>query len=608
MVAEQSTFRYQWGDFAALSYVWGNPKRQKPIILNSNVVMVTENLEAALRTFAKDKMFDKSYRLWADAVCINQLDTEEQAHQVQKMGDIYGSAWAVMSWLGEADKSDNISLAFPLVRMMASLQGDQRNLEKLRAKRDGPSKSQYLQALNDLMAQKYWTRLWIFQEVIMGASSTFLRLGDQIVDWKTFCKGISVLYYGSNWSLKDKALRVGAKSGNEQGEPVWTTRGLHIVHFDLRQLYEDEESGKRRMGFRRFLDLAKVGRCRDVRDKVFALAGMMDRRITKQMIRAYDYEPQKLFATVAKAFITHADNLEPLRQGNPWGPTGTPSWAADWTWKGRNRFSRPEYLPATPLWDPSTPEPDPDTIFCAHSRLPASYTFCDDWKLMQCQGFILDEVSGLGATEAGFFDWDMDSLVQCPSWKSAYGNYEDTARALWHTLLLSTVSVGIRAQERHSALLSLPSSFSVALPQFAQRRWNWLAEQKGYYFKWEGWRCANDELIIGENRLGDFFTDTIPVEADEVTYMEVYCSSQRTVAQRRFLLTARGYFGWGPDDMFDLLGVNHLQVGDKIAIVLGAVHLLFLDQREIGMKWLVRRMSRVSWMGRQYLAWNLGFT
>jgi hypothetical protein len=212
--------------------------------------------------------------------------------------------------------------------------------------------------------------------------------------------------------------------------------------------------------------------------------------------------------------------------------------------------------------------------------MPASYKFPSDPRLLHCDGFVFDEVVGIGAPEAGFFKWNKQRIVQCPSWRSAYGDLEATRHALWNTMLLSVVARGARAQQRHAALLSLPSSFWAALPQFEARGWDWLVGQRDYYFKWEGWRDAHDDFMLGEQRLGDFFTNAIPKDAEEITYMEVYCSSQRTVQQRRFILTGKGYFGWGPDNLYGTDPSKALRVGDKIAIVYGCSTPLVIRPKE----------------------------
>lgn len=558
-------YRFNWGDFAALSYVWGDGILRENIILNGEVVSITANLAIALRTLAADEVFTGQYRLWVDAICINQVDDEERADQVQKMRDIYGGAWAVVSWLGRSHPGASINFAFPFLRILASLEGDRRNLGNFQE----PLKDTYFYALSRLMRKDYWFRLWIIQEVVMGASSTVLRYGDEIIDWNTFCRGIGVLYHGSNWLFKDTALELAYVSRGIREPAVWATYGVHLVHNDLRQLTRSQEHGGGWPSFRRLLDIANTAECRDVRDKVFGLVGMMDSAIAADIMKAFEYEPPRLFTAVSRAFIIHTNSLDPLRQGNPWGQVGAPSWAADWTWEGRIRFSRPEYNLVAPHWDNSEPEPDPALIYRAHGYTAPSFCFLDDWRLLRCEGFIFDEIAGLGAPEAGFFKWDKHRVIQCPSWKSAYGSPELTGQALWNALLLSVIAKGERTHQRHAALLSLPASFWMALPQFEARGWDWLAAQRGYYFKWQYWRDANDHLMLGERPLASFFTNVIPEDADEITYTEIYCASQRAVQQRRFMLTKGGYFGWGPDNAYTNDESMELRVGDKIAVVFG---------------------------------------
>jgi hypothetical protein len=94
------------------------------------------------------------------------------------MREIYSGSWAVIAWIGWSPPSAAINHAFQFLRILASLQGDQRNLGKFQTESGEPSRGTYFCALNELMRQEYWFRLWIIQELIMGASSTVL-LGDK---------------------------------------------------------------------------------------------------------------------------------------------------------------------------------------------------------------------------------------------------------------------------------------------------------------------------------------------------------------------------------------------------------------------------------------------
>ncbi|KAF2267312.1 hypothetical protein CC78DRAFT_614253 [Lojkania enalia] len=563
-----NAYRFKWGDFAALSYVWGNDREAGQIVVNGTVMLVTKNLEEILRRLAANNEFRANYKIWIDAICINQKDESERASQVRKMREIYSSAWTVIAWLGESGEWTPIPDAFIFLRLLASLDHRQRDLRRLFDQEWGLLNENCFYMLHEMMKHEYWSRLWIIQEVVMGASCTVLRCGDHLLDWNTFCAAIAVLYHGHNWDVKDYMLAKVHQRGMST-DAVWQTLSLHLVHKDLRQLSRYEHEGGERLGFRRLLEVANSAHCRDVRDKVFALIGMMEPEIANEVVQAYSLDISRLFTTVTKAFITYYNNLEPLRQANPWGQHGAPSWAADWTWRGRLRWSRPETNPTGPSWNPLDSEPRPDTIYNAHSGRSASISFLNDCCLLRCEGFIFDEIAGLGAREHGFFHWAKESTVQSPTWRSSYGDEYATARALYRALIGGRIANGERAQDRHSALMSLPSTFRAARPQFARRGWTWLANRGGYYFKWERWRQAHNGFMLGKRALESYFTDTIPENAEESTFIDVFRGVERMVMERRFMLTKNGCFGWAPDDAYDDTDVNQVRVGDLIAIVFG---------------------------------------
>jgi Heterokaryon incompatibility protein (HET) len=65
-----SSCRFNWGDFAALSYVWGNELDRREIVVNGVAFSVTANLEIALRAVAADNEFQGHSKIWIDAICI----------------------------------------------------------------------------------------------------------------------------------------------------------------------------------------------------------------------------------------------------------------------------------------------------------------------------------------------------------------------------------------------------------------------------------------------------------------------------------------------------------------------------------------------------------
>jgi len=561
--------RFEWGDYATLSYVWGSEQRQRPIILNGRKFSVTENLEIALRALSRSGHHGGTYRLWIDALCIDQSNEAERAEEVARMRDIYSGAYGVIAWLGE--EGEYSGDAFDLLERFAAMAGESR------AKKFGdlalPTSFFFgngFSGLNALMSRAYWTRLWIVQEVVLGASAAVLHCGDRLMAWRTFSDAVDVLFRSDLWLIKDHLLQTELDRRGVDGDGTWSTLWLHLVHKDLRPLsrYHELNEGPP-LGLRRLLDIACSSRCRDRRDKVFALLGMMDPAIARSLVQDYTSDSAGLYTTVSKAFITHHGNLEPLREGNPWGKSNAPSWAADWTWDGRLRYSRPE----NPVWgfwqlsDQTAAGCAPETVYSAAGTRAAEFRFDGESSLV-CKGFVFDRVAGLGALGRGYFRWESKAMVQFRTWKSAYGGNRETAAAIYKTLLLNRVNNGRPAEPQHAAILSLPKTFDVARPQFERHRWRWMASQEGYYFRWSLWREANDRLRLGEQRLGDYFTDSIPQGAEEEVYAEVYGAFDRTSKERRFMLTNRGYMGWAPDNIRGSKN-DQTRQGDLICILFG---------------------------------------
>jgi hypothetical protein len=105
--------------FAALSYVWGDASDTEDITVDGKPWAVTADLAAALRCVKSHWQLEfperdpSSFRLWADALCINQQDPVEQGRQVMRMRFIYPLAEVVFAWLGGHD--DVVSAVLELI-------------------------------------------------------------------------------------------------------------------------------------------------------------------------------------------------------------------------------------------------------------------------------------------------------------------------------------------------------------------------------------------------------------------------------------------------------------------------------------------------------------
>jgi hypothetical protein len=188
--------------YEALSYVWGDPLILRGIKMNDADIMVTENLEKALRALRDST---KPRVLWVDAVCINQQNFEEKSIQIQMMANIYSLARQVVVWVGTASDSSAVALSL-LSSMISSFRKDalehsnsiprpheihsqtgvhaphiatqRHNMnEEWTPFFRNRSNQRFLEALRTFFRRPWWLRIWIFQELVLANRQFWFAVG-----------------------------------------------------------------------------------------------------------------------------------------------------------------------------------------------------------------------------------------------------------------------------------------------------------------------------------------------------------------------------------------------------------------------------------------------
>lgn len=139
--------------YTALSYTWGlEMSTGAGIALNGCPRQpVTLNLQIALEHLCADA--DKPFKLWIDALCINQSDLVEKSHQIRLMTDVYGIAESTCVWLGPAGDNSDLAMA-----TIGELYAD----GNIFVSDDSLSEVQ-LEAINALQRRPWWSRIWVLQ-------------------------------------------------------------------------------------------------------------------------------------------------------------------------------------------------------------------------------------------------------------------------------------------------------------------------------------------------------------------------------------------------------------------------------------------------------------
>jgi hypothetical protein len=123
--------------YVALSYTWGNALELEQIYINNKTFEVRKNLFNFLHSF-RSKKANTRY-LWVDQLCIDQTAVGERNHQVRLMSQIYQKCQYVIAWLDASSGFDAISFSEDPRPWLA----------------------------RDLLRNRYFTRLWVVQELVL---------------------------------------------------------------------------------------------------------------------------------------------------------------------------------------------------------------------------------------------------------------------------------------------------------------------------------------------------------------------------------------------------------------------------------------------------------
>ena len=169
--------------FEALPYVWGTSEERNTLWLDGAPIRITTNLGSALRHLRPEF---QPRRLWVDAICINQADNQEKSSQVGHMRHIYAKAARVIVWLGEGDEETD-----KVIELLAK----SKVIEI-----DDNTWGDHLPGLMKLFRSSWWSRIWVFQEVIVAAQAPLVMCGSAEISWEDFqfdvLKFVLMLRYG----------------------------------------------------------------------------------------------------------------------------------------------------------------------------------------------------------------------------------------------------------------------------------------------------------------------------------------------------------------------------------------------------------------------------
>ena len=288
--------RFEWGDYVALSYTWGNPADRKDICIDGEIVKVQSNLEAALRALRDKEPMRSGYKVWVDALCINQCDIGERSREVRRMRLIYKIAADVVIWLGSEDDESN--KAMDLIHTLSQSCEDGTD-KALGAKlREDP---RYLQpgawlALSRLLERQYWSRMWIIQELCLGGANAPILCGQMSVTWREFFTAI----YTFGKHNVDVIFRCIDRERAMVGKRPFGLNRNKIIHIIMEH---QKQTGAGKPQFMCLLDLARKSDASEMKDKVYGILGLMPSSVTPLVSLNYGCSVEEVYTEFARNYI-----------------------------------------------------------------------------------------------------------------------------------------------------------------------------------------------------------------------------------------------------------------------------------------------------------------
>lgn len=271
-------------DFDAISYCWGNPEKSKIIICEGKQLSIPGDLHNMLYHLYEPRC----RKIWVDAICINQSNNREKASQVRIMNRIYKAASNVLVWLGlSANNSDLVfDQASAVIDACARISDrfvDENQLSSFNL----PDLTDPLwHAVGDLLGRKWFTRLWVIQEVVL-ASAVVVACGSKRITWNLLGK------------LASEITRVGlcaTARGNREPNPHRSDGFGAIESINiLRKQFKDRAAPPNPFGF---LSIVGLGREKDVTepvDRIYGLLGLADDGVRESIKIDYSQEHRKKY-------------------------------------------------------------------------------------------------------------------------------------------------------------------------------------------------------------------------------------------------------------------------------------------------------------------------
>ncbi|KAL9043311.1 MAG: hypothetical protein Q9214_003497 [Letrouitia sp. 1 TL-2023] len=529
-------FRYEWGDFMALSYTWGDPFNVREIIVNEQPFSVTQNLGACLRVLRRKDYIKAGWKMWIDAICINQEDIAERANEVKRMREIYTKAWTPIIWLGEGAEGTEtgLNLLITLALEYTSRDGINRLTRTLHQNPEHFGKGAW-RALNDIVCCQYWRRLWIMQEATLGRDSTPVLCGEETLPWVYFASAFNIII-NTDEVINKYVVNELKDASRSLDLIIWTN--LNTVN-EI-QMFQNLHASCLRPNIYRLVLFSRAALSRNPRDKVYGLLALMDESLINLTKPDYSDTVKNVYSSFTIDTIRATKSLDVLRHCEFQTDSILPSWIPDLLAQNGKAALTIE-----------------DNAFAASgSSLASIQTFADPSHI-SCKGIIIDFLDGLGCQWTG--GWSTDTVIPSTNRSNPYGSFEGIREAIWKSMVACHRLPSKPLDADYSSLLATPALATATLAEQSPLK---DIVDSGVFKYCVRFLKGNADLHVGGRRMEEYYWNDMKAnEIDAVHLRDALMQRDRINLERRLVTTRRGYIGMGLESV--------VRETDVVAVLLG---------------------------------------
>jgi hypothetical protein len=327
--------------YETVSYAWGDPNDTKVIEINGVELVIPSSLEGCLKELRLQLQYPGDLPLlplWTDAICIDQINLEERAVQVENMGTIYRRCSSMYIWLGPTNPSFVDRSPFEMIshfynnKHFHELPGFTQNEKTgLWEFQDNPTYQEIYSLFHDSISRPWWERLWCVQEVAL-CPKAIVRMGLWWMPWSSWLEARENHSNHSGGCCKGLAESIPAKYAYFADPMLFLSTRSEATSIDD------------------IIVSLRHKLCKDARDKVYGLLALLENGQALDLRPDYTMPVGDLYRQVTQVIITQSNGDLRYLTGSGFGSDSNqlPSWVRDFAAplhpvrasNERNRFNK----------------------------------------------------------------------------------------------------------------------------------------------------------------------------------------------------------------------------------------------------------------------------